>query len=318
MAETEDNFEIAKLLTYVFEDDAPLPEVERLELTDGLYLAPILPFLLQADDDYHLMAVTPRFSEFFRDHLHKSTLNVPYRGRRDLNYEGVNSEEEAAKRKIDHYLLSAMIFSPHFLAPYAAFVTIPNENRVCHSSQMMDFSSLESPDQESLTEADFKSINQLHAAIRGVLSDGTTGRLPTALRYYQQAFRSDIDWSVRFLGMMMAMEALFSHGASEISHQVSERTAFFLKQSPSEREELYDQMRSHYALRSRIAHGGRPDGGREKLEGSFTQLLLILRNVLAQILEEPALLSLFRSGSSEQFNHAMRNLIFRGTATPEN
>jgi len=89
--------------------------------------------------------------------------------------------------------------------------------------------------------------------------------------------------------MMMAMEALFSRGASEISHQVSERTAFFLKQSPNEREDLYNQMRSHYSLRSRIAHGGTPDGGRDRLEDSFGQLLRTLRDALARILDESAL-----------------------------
>src|SRR5439155_11930403 len=117
-------------------------------------------------------------------------------GRKDLNYEGVTSEEESAKRKVDHYLLSAMIFSPAFVAPYAVFVTIPDENRVCHSSRMKDFGRLELPDQRPLTDADLAGISQLYGPVRDCLSAGTTGRLPTALRYYQQAFRSDIDWSV--------------------------------------------------------------------------------------------------------------------------
>lgn len=309
--------EITKLLTYVFEDDAPLPRVERLELTDGLYLAAIQPLLLQSDDKYQLMAVNPSFSKFFRDHLQSSTLNVTYRGRNDLNYEGVESEEELAKRKINEYLLSAMIFTPRFLAPYAAFVTVPSEGRICHSTRMKDFGRLSTPYQHPLTEADFTSINQLYGSMRDVLSAAITGRLPTALTYYQQAFRTDIDWSVRFLGMMMAMEALFGHGASEISHQVSERAAFFLKQTPSEREALYDQMRSHYSLRSKIAHGGAPNGAREKLENAFSQLLSLLRDSLRRIFEEPKTLTLFRTESSEHFNKAMRNLVFHGTATPQ-
>lgn len=311
MTMTNDSSDVSKLLTYVFEDDAPLPEVERLDLTDGLYLSPISPFLLQADDDYHIMAVVPRFSQFFRDHLHESTLNVAFCGRKDLNYEGVKSEEEVAKLKVDHYLLSAMIFSPTFLAPYASFVTIPDDKRICHSSRMMDFGHLGS-EQQPLTDAGFAEINQLYGPIKDVLSDGKTGRLPTALRYYQQAFRSDIDWSVRFLGMM---EALFSHGASEISHQVSERAAFFLKQSPSDRENLYSEMRSHYSLRSKIAHGGTPNESHEKLERAFGNLLKILRDAVAQIIKQQEVFSLFESGNSEEFNKAMRSLVFRGTVT---
>src|SRR4051794_23842323 len=90
---------------------------------------------------------------------------------------------------------------------------------------------------QTSSEADFKFINQIYESLRVVLVERATGRLPTALRFYQQAFRADIDWSVRFLGMMMAMEALFSYGTTEIAHQVSERTAFFLKQSPNGRAE---------------------------------------------------------------------------------
>ncbi|HMC66150.1 MAG TPA: hypothetical protein VKI65_14535, partial [Gemmataceae bacterium] len=104
---------------------------------------------------------------------------------------------------------------------------------------------------------------------------------------------------------------------SEVSHQVSERTAFFLKQLSNEREELYNQMRSHYSLRSRIAHGGTPNGGRETLKDSFSQLLLTLRDALARILGESALLTLFRLGSNEQFNKAMRSLVFHGSVVPE-
>lgn len=317
MADTDSTHEVSKLLTYVFEDEAPLPVVERLDLTDSLYLAPIPPFLLQADNDYHLMAVTPGFSQFFRDHLHKSTLNVVYSGRKDLNYEGVKSDEATAKRKIDNYLLSAMIHTPRFLAPYAAFVSIPGENRICHSSRMKDFGHFGRSEHGSLTEAEFTGINQLYDPIKAILADEKTGKLPTALRYYQQAFRSDIDWSVRFLGLMMAMEALFGHGTTEIAHQVSERTAFFLKQSPEDRENVYDSMKRHYALRSRIAHGGTPTDGREKLEASFGQLLQTLRDSLVRIVEDSAVLNLFGSGSSDQFNRAMRSLVFRGTTIIE-
>lgn len=317
MAEIDDVLKVGKLLTCVFENDAPLPDVDRLDLMDGIYIAPLPAFLLSADDEYHVMAVIPHFCQFFRDHLHRSTLNVAYQGKKDLNYEGVMSDEAAAKKRIDHYLLAAMLFTPHFVAPYASFVTIPEEERVCHSFRIMEFGSLGLLSQQPLTEADFERVSRLYGTIRDVLFNGTIGRVPTAFRYYHQAFRSDIEWSVRFLGMMMAMEALFSHGASEVSHQVSERAAFFLKRSPREREELYSEMRSHYSLRSKIAHGGTPSDAREKLEASFVQLLSTLRDALVRIVEDATTLSIFRSAGSEKFNRAMRSLVFHGAVVPE-
>lgn len=306
--------DVNKLLTYVFERDAPLPEAVRLDLTEGIFIGVMPEYLLSADDDRHVIAIRPGFSRFFQDHMHKSTLNVAYCGKSDLSDEGIKSNEGAAKRNIDHYLLSGMVFSPRFRAPYASFVTIPDEERICHSSRMMDFGRFELSNSSVLNEADFTSINRLYGPIKKVLSDDKTGRIHTALRYYQQSFRSDIDSSIRFLGMMMAMEALFSQGvATEIAHQVSERVAFFSTELPVEREKLYKQMKSHYDVRSKIAHGGGMGGKPNWLEESFPLLLDILRRSLTSILEELPLLTLFRSGEKKQFDEAMRTLIFRGT-----
>ena len=227
-----------KLLTYVFEDEALLPAVRRWNLADGLFLRSIPPYLLSQDHEYHIQAVHPQFSRFHRDHLHGTTLNVEYEGRIDHNYEGIRSPEGDAKRKVDHYLLAGMLHDPKFFAPYASFVTIPSKQKVCHSDRMKDFGRCDTQQAATFSRSTFNSIDKLYPVVSSILSDGGSGRLPTALRYYQQAFRSDIDWSVRFLGMMMAVESLFSHGASEISHQVSERAAFFLKDTSQERETL--------------------------------------------------------------------------------
>ncbi len=303
---------VEKLMTYVFVNEAPLPVVEHLDLSDGLYLAPLSPFLLRADTDFHLMAIRPGFSQFFRDHLHKTTLNVTYVGRNDLNYESVESDEASSKRKVETYLLSAMIHTPAFLAPYASVASVPSEDRICHSDLMKDFGRFPASEHNLLSESDFADIGRLYILLKDVLVDEKVGRLPTAIRYYQQAFRSDIDRSVRFLGLMMAMEALFGHGTTAIAHQVSERTAFFLKQSPEDREDVYRSMKRHYALRSKIAHGGTPDDGRESLDASLCHLLHSLRDSLLRIMNDSLVSRLFRSGSSDQFNRAMQCLVFHG------
>ena len=301
-----------KLLTNVFEAEAPLPAVKRWSLADGLFLTSIPPYLLSQDDEYHVLAVEPHFSQFYRDHLHVTTLNVEYEGRIDLNYEGVRSHEADAKRKVDQYFLAGILHAPEFLLPYASFVTIPSKQKVCHSNRMRDFGSLGTLPATTFSKSDFNAIDKLYPVVSRILAGGGSGRLPTSLRYYQQAFRTDIDWSVRFLGMMMAMESLFSHGASEVSHQVSERTAFFLKDNSQEREALYEQMRDHYKLRSTIAHGGTSKKASRELTRAFEDLLLILRAALINVFSDYELTDIFQSSSSKEFNRALRHLVFHG------
>lgn len=302
-----------KLLTFVFDDDAPMPTVQRWNLADGLFLTSIPPYLLSQNNEYHVLAVRPNFSQFYRDHLHATTLNVEYEGRTDLNYEGVKSAEAEAKQKVNHYLLAAMLHTPHFLVPFSSFVTIPSTHKICHSERMKDFGRFDNQQATTLARTDFNAIDKLLPVVSGILSDARSGRLPTAIRYYQQAFRTDIDWSVRFLGMMMAMESLFSHGASEVSHQVSERTAFFLGRNSREQEAMYDGMRNHYGLRSTIAHGGTSKKKSKDMTTAFGDLLLIVQSSLLKVLSDPDLTNTFHSASSKQFNRALRNLVFRGS-----
>jgi hypothetical protein len=181
---------------------------------------------------------------------------------------------------------------------------------VCHSKRMMDFSSLDRRHPQSLTKQDFVAVDRLYSVLGPMLAPDTTGRLPTALRYYQQAFRVDIDRSVRFLGMMMGMEALFSPGATEVSHQVPERAAFFLKQTAQERESLYDLMKDLYGTRSSIAHGRTASGRKKDLSQAFRQLVGILQDSLVKVLGDPTLTDLFQDSKSEHINKAMKSLIF--------
>jgi len=309
MDEAHDDKFVTKLLTYVFEDEALLPEGDRLDLVDGIYLAQIPEILLHSDSDHNCRDVNFTFSSFFKDHCCKSTMNVEYLGRSDLSLEGVNSEEEKAIKKLDNYLLSASVYTPRFLAPYAAFVTIPDQRKICRSFLMRDYGCFPSH-QSELSEGDFSKISHLYKSVRNVLKDDAIGRLPTALKYYLQAFRRDIDPSVAFLGAMMAMEALFGSFQSEIAHQISERVAFFLKDNPDGRESLYKEVKRHYDLRSKIAHGT-SHGKKYKLQDMLGNILHTLKDVLVRVLEDPTLLEHFNS-NEEKFSEAMRHLIFHG------
>lgn len=307
---------VEKLLTYVFDDESPLPIAERLDLTDGIYLAPLPPFLLKNDENHHVLAVDPRFSQFYRDHLHGVTLNVTYSGVSELNYEGVKSQEAVAKKKVTQYLLAATIHSPRFCIPVASFVTIPSQKRVCHSGRMMDFGPLQAASTTPLGVADFENINRIYDALGPVLTDEMVGKLPTALRYYQQAFRTDIHWSVRFLGLMMSTEALFSQGTSDVAHGVSLRTACFLKSGREDREPIYKQMKSCYRIRSAIAHGGTPSADTAALNSAFVELVTIVRDTLEIILVSASTRALFTAANKEEFKTSMEDLV-RGAEDPE-
>lgn len=310
MGSEQNQPDVEKLLTYVFEDDALLPDT-ALGLADGVFLAPMPGFLLEQHEEWDLRTV------FFRDHLHTVTLNVAYPGRSDLNYEGKDSPESDAYRKADHYVLAAMLYRPEFVPPYACFVTIPTQQKICHSKGIMAFGPLDGGRLQPLTQSDFAAVDDLYGSLRQVLPPDATGRLPTALAYYHQAFRSDIRWPVRFMSMMIGIEAMFSHGASEISHQVSERAAFFLRQDATERERVYEEMRHFYKQRSKIGHGGAAKGNPQELQAWFRELLMLLRESLVKVLSDPSLLDLFHNGGGKQFTKAMRDLVFRGQIEPE-
>jgi hypothetical protein len=58
-----------------------------------------------------------------------------------------------------------------------------------------------------------------------------------------------------YTSLVTILEALLSTGSAEISHQISERVAVLIGQSPSERLEIYRKIKKLYDLRSRITHG---------------------------------------------------------------
>ncbi len=301
---------VVKRLTYVFEGDLPLPNLRRWKLADGIFLASVPKYLLEQDENYNMQSILPRFSEFFDDHLHETTLNIEYQGHQDLNYEGGRSQEPKAFRKLDNYLLTASVQSPEFGSPYAAFVAIPSTEHICRSSRMRDYAPLEDDLVLRLSRSTFRSIDRLYPVVTQALQ-GSTGRLPTALTYYNQAFRRDIALPVRFLGLMMGIEALFSHDAREISHQVSERIAFFLSRHEDKRLRLYESMKKWYGIRSLVAHGGALNPQRN-YSTEFSALLRTLRAALLRILNNHALITLFTTARGNAFGDAMKKLLFFG------
>ncbi|WLD14698.1 hypothetical protein [Planctellipticum variicoloris] len=305
---------MTKRLAYFFLRPSKLPQLsERTELTDDIFFDQLPSVLDRPDDNLDLQIIDPRFSDFRKSALSGTTLNIEFEGPNELNFDGPKSSEAEAKRRIENYLLASLIVDPHFPMPYAGLIAVLDQNRICHSFRCIDFPYISSDATLAWNAEVAGQVNLLYPRVQEVFATRRSGRLFTALKYYHQAIRCDIDQSIRFLGMMMAMEAVFSSGAkSEITHQVSERSAFFLAGTPDQRVETYDAMKSLYDLRSKIAHGTSVNPEKDDLKGSFKKLRGFLADTLRRILQAPSTFTLFNSDSSKDFSTAMKSLVFRG------
>lgn len=53
----------------------------------------------------------------------------------------------------------------------------------------------------------------------------------------------------------VCLEVLFSTNATELSHKLAERCAFFLEDNPSSRLRVYELVKNIYRVRSKVFHG---------------------------------------------------------------
>lgn len=73
--------------------------------------------------------------------------------------------------------------------------------------------------------------------------------------YHLQSARSTPDLGMKILKYCTALESLFSTSPAELAHQLSERVAFFLKDKPEERRDLFMTLKEAYKIRSIVTHG---------------------------------------------------------------
>lgn len=138
----------------------------------------------------------------------------------------------------------------------------------------------------------------------------TTARLDRATRFLQQA-RSSEDLGQKIANYCSFFEALLSTSSAELSHQLSERAAFFLSSNPPERLRLFREIKKAYGIRSKIVHG-------DILSPSaIASLVDIARNcddtaraLMLKITLTPELGALMNEGSTDALDAYMLDLIF--------
>lgn len=73
--------------------------------------------------------------------------------------------------------------------------------------------------------------------------------------YHIQSARSTPDLGMKILKYCTALESLFSTSPAELAHQLSERIAFYLRDKPEERRDVFVSMKEAYKIRSIVTHG---------------------------------------------------------------
>lgn len=138
----------------------------------------------------------------------------------------------------------------------------------------------------------------------------TTARLDRATRFLQQA-RSSVDLGQKIANYCSFFEALLSTSSAELSHQLSERAAFFLSNNPPERLRLFREIKKAYGIRSKIVHGDILS------PAAIASLVDIARNcddtaraLMLKITLTSELSALMNDGSTDTLDAYMLDLIF--------
>jgi len=73
--------------------------------------------------------------------------------------------------------------------------------------------------------------------------------------YHIQVARAESDIGLKISNYCSALETLFSTSQTELAHQLSERLAYFISETPEERIENYKKSKQAYTIRSKVVHG---------------------------------------------------------------
>lgn len=128
--------------------------------------------------------------------------------------------------------------------------------------------------------------------------------------YLSQA-RSSEDLAQKIANYCSCFEALFSTSSAELSHQLSERIAFFLFENPKERLEIYKKLKKCYSIRSKTVHGDYLSEETIKNLANYSVFCdEITRKIFNKILFTEGLEEVFQNPNNQYIEDYMVNLIF--------
>lgn len=137
----------------------------------------------------------------------------------------------------------------------------------------------------------------------------STDRL-SASNFHLQTARSNNDLGLKIAQMCTYFECLFSTSTAELSHQLSERIAFFIESEPVERLKTYKQIKKAYSIRSKIVHGDRINKNLNELVEISSFCDDVARKINEIILPNAELVRILNSPDQSLLDSYMVNLIF--------
>lgn len=126
--------------------------------------------------------------------------------------------------------------------------------------------------------------------------------------FYLQGARSSSDFGLKIALYITCAEALFCTDSSEVAHKLSERLAYFLGETPTERLRLFRAAKTAYGVRSKTLHGDKlSEGVIENIGTTSQQCDAILRDTISRILSDPNKFRVF-TGPNEDLDEYLVNL----------
>ena len=115
------------------------------------------------------------------------------------------------------------------------------------------------------------------------------------------------------------METLFTTSSSELTYRLSERVAFFLGNSKTERIELFDDIQKAYKVRSSVVHGDTLSASLHKMD-LLSELSVkcddVLRKAILTIYKVPNLYEIFAGFDNKRIDEYFKARIFGAENAP--
>jgi hypothetical protein len=127
--------------------------------------------------------------------------------------------------------------------------------------------------------------------------------------FFLQAARAQNMLPLKIAHYCTCLEALFTTESEEVSHKVAERVAHFLGSGLADKQEIYDQVKRAYGIRSRVVHGDVLARRTGPVEPEAIACDNLLRRTIRKILQDPALREIF-SDEQGRLNAYFKELIF--------
>lgn len=112
--------------------------------------------------------------------------------------------------------------------------------------------------------------------------------------YYLNSALHLQQWESGFVMFTITLESLFTTDSNEITHKIAERIAWFLESNPEKRQEVFNQMKEIYQIRSKIVHGADiRKMSSERSRKLLADLEYLTQKIMKKILQDQSLVDSF-------------------------